>query len=406
MGFQIKINGGSRSSSSSKVGAGALNDFSSDTSSSPGTKTPSLVARLMGLDLLPETNSPTFTSPTAHTTQNHSKRLPLRPRQPQLQTKARHCIDSSSDHTASGTRSLPETPRISSARRSDVDYHHRLSLQINKENTNVGFSTEDLDFSKLSALRRKQLRVHEDHQQYESSRSPGHCARQIVKQVKEKVSRKVGLDITNTCRSREYHHQSRDELVKLLKSKKVSKGLAKLDDQASRAKNYSLSISNTSSSPKLRFADLKTSSNTSTTSSTTTTPPSSLSTTKDQSFQVSRPLQVTSPASVSPAPVKVSTKPKLMQESSHQEKTTSFQKSRPRRAGGREGFGPRLQKMQEETFVRSSTATARNNIPDKKQCKKTPLSNNLLNLNVPTLLSVKKSSISHKQVHNHNYYFI
>ncbi|PON69948.1 LOW protein: M-phase inducer phosphatase-like protein [Parasponia andersonii] len=400
MGIQIKTNGGSRSSS--KAGGGALSDISSDTSSSPVTKTPGLVARLMGLDLLPEANSPTFTTPPSiiHSSQNHLKRLPLRPRQPQLlQTKARHCTDTRTidQYSNSGTRSLPETPRISSARRSDVDYHHRLSLQINKENNvnGVGFSTEaDLDFSKLSALRRKQLRVHgQDHHSYETcTKSPGHYARQIVKQVKESVSRRVGLaDMTNTCRNREYH-QSRDELVKQLNSKKVPKGLAaKLDDhQASRAKNHSLSISSTSCSPRLRFStDPKATTTTTTTRTTTTT---SLSTTKDQSFQISRPLLITSStnSASSPVPVKVSVNSKPSQENGHQG-TTSFNKSRssPKKAG-REGFGARLQKMQEETFVRSSTAT-RTNIPDKNKCKKTPLSNNLLNLSVPTLLSVKKS---------------
>uniref|UniRef100_A0A803PK64 DUF3741 domain-containing protein n=1 Tax=Cannabis sativa TaxID=3483 RepID=A0A803PK64_CANSA len=420
MGIQIKTNGGSRSSS--KAG-GAISDFSSDTSSSPSTKTPSLVARLMGLDLLPETNSPSFTPPASHSAQqNRVKRLPLRPRQPQLQTK---------DLTNySGTRSLPETPRISLARRSDVDYHPRLSLQINKENNNnnnnnnnsnnnaANLCTDDLDFSKLSALRRKQLRVHEtDHHHYESStRSPGHYARQIVKQVKESVSRKVGLvDITNTSsRNREYN-QSKDELVKQLKSKKVSKGLAKLDDQASGAKNYSLSISNNSCSPRLRFTDPKTirtistiSTTCTTTAPTTTTTTASTATTslcassKDQiSIQISRPLPIMTTSSSSLAPDKLATvKSKALQERGGHHETTSFhQKSRTstKKAGREAGFGARLQKMQEETFVRSSTST-RNNIPDKK-CKKTPLSNNLLNnINVPTLFSVKKSHpISHNK---------
>ncbi|XP_062120554.1 uncharacterized protein LOC133834816 [Humulus lupulus] len=396
VGIQIKTNGGSRSSSKAE---GAISDFSSETSSSPSTKTPSLVARLMGLDLLPETNSPTFTPPASHSTQNRLKRLPLRPRQPQPQTKARQYMDTGADLTNSGTRSLPETPRISLARRSDVDYHPRLSLQINKENNNAAsLSTDDLDFSKLSALRRKQLRVHEDHHYESSTRSPGHYARQIVKQVKESVSRKVGLDITNTCRNREY--QSKDELGKQLKSKKVSKVLAKLDDQACGAKNYSISISNTSCSPRLRFADPKTSSSTISTTCTTTaaTTTTSLCASKDQiTIQISRPLPMTSSTSSSSlAPVKATVKSKQTQERGHHETTTtSFQKSRSSKKAGREGFSARLQKMQEETFVRSSTTT-RSNIPDKK-CKKTPLSNNLLNFNVPTLFSVKKSPISHKQ---------
>ncbi|KAL5567773.1 hypothetical protein UlMin_024348 [Ulmus minor] len=319
MGIQIKTS--RRSTCSSK--AGASNDLSSETSSSsPGAKTPSLVARLMGLDLLPETSSPSFSSNSSNTTPNpHSKSQILQPPKTKqtIRNKAKYLLDSDS----SGTRSLPETPRISSARRSDVDHHHRLSLQINKEN--VG---EDLDLSsRLSILRRKEVRVEEE------SRSPGHYARQIVKQVKENVSRKVGMDITNTIRNRD---QVRDELVNQIKSKKVSKGLAKLDEEATRSKQSSR---------------IKTSKPNSTT-------------TKDQTFQGSKPISST---------VNVSTKTKEQKQKSH----VSIQK------GG---------KMQEETFVRSSPTT-RSNIPDKK-CKKTPLSNNLLNLNVPTLLPLKKCPTS------------
>ena len=75
-------------------------------------------------------------------------------------------------NTADGTRSLPETPRISSARRSDVDHHHRLSLQISKENAGV---SEDLDFSKSSYKRRDLKLINFDH---ENVKNPSHYARQ------------------------------------------------------------------------------------------------------------------------------------------------------------------------------------------------------------------------------------
>ncbi|KAE8724023.1 AGAMOUS-like 20 [Hibiscus syriacus] len=96
MGIQIKT----------KVGE-SNNDI--DT---PGTKTPTLVARLMGLDLLPETRG--------------------------------------------GTRSLPVTPRTSSVRWSDV--HHRHSLQINKENMSA---TQELIMSRLSSLMKRKELKHE-----------------------------------------------------------------------------------------------------------------------------------------------------------------------------------------------------------------------------------------------------
>ncbi|KAE8694712.1 hypothetical protein F3Y22_tig00110777pilonHSYRG00374 [Hibiscus syriacus] len=152
--------------------------------SSPGTNTPTLIARLMGLDLLPQKETP---SPSLSSTPNFRHRKSL-------------------DGDICGTRSLPATPRISSARRSDVDHHHhhRLSLQINKENMSP---IEDLVVSRLSSLKKKELK-HE-----EENRS---LARLMVKQVKQKsVGRKVGSDITNTVRNKE-------ELVTRFKCKSSS----------------------------------------------------------------------------------------------------------------------------------------------------------------------------------------
>lgn len=389
LGIQIKTSGGK---GSTKGGANS-NEISSDTSSSsPGAKTPNLVARLMGLDLLPENSqSPTFHATPPSCSNSHTHRHCRQ----HTHSKSRHFMDS--DTSTTGTRSLPETPRISSARRSDVD-HHRLSLQINKENVNV---SDDLDLSRpLSCLRRKELKIEDP---YESStRSPGHYARQIVKQVKESVSRRAGFDITNTVRNRE--PCGKDELIvnQLKKSKKASKVFIKIVDDASPGKH-----STPSCSPRLRFMDSAGS--------------------KEQSFQASKTSSTIS-ADYSPAAahchqtVKVSAKPRTCQQPLQSEKQvivlieTKQQRGEKKQyckkmksGGGREGFGPpRLKKQQEESFVRPSTATSRANIPDSnKNCKKTPLSNNLLNLNnVPTLLLPVKKSPSppatkappHKQV--------
>ncbi|CAN8253370.1 unnamed protein product [Cochlearia groenlandica] len=140
---------------------------SSDICNSPGSKTPSLVARLMGLDLLPEK----LDFHTTTTTRHGSNRFTSH----QVSKKA----------TNLGTRSLPESPRISSARKSDFDIH-RLSLQLNKE--------------EFGCSRRRSMK-----QDQEEARSPRDYARQIVKQIKERVvtRRVVGMDITNSVKNRE-----------------------------------------------------------------------------------------------------------------------------------------------------------------------------------------------------------
>ncbi|KAF3433067.1 hypothetical protein FNV43_RR24169 [Rhamnella rubrinervis] len=392
MGIQIKTNGGTGSTK----GVANSNDICSESSSSPGAKTPNLVARLMGLELLPENSQ----SPSFHATPpnplSKSHLHSLRPRHQPLQSKSRHFMDS--DTSITGTRSLPETPRISSARRSDVEYHHRLSLQINKENVSV---SEDLDLSRLSSLRRKDLKIEDE------CRSPGHYARQIVKQVKESVSRRAGFDITNTVRNRDQYRRD-DKLVnQLKKSKKASKGFAKIVDDGSPGKH-----STPSCSPRLRFMESK--SNYKASSATAL----SSSTSKEQTFhQASKSVSTFSKASAVAAhtqTVKVYSKPntqplqeqQVVDQKQQKNQLVSNQKYSKKIKSAREGFGnpPKLKK-QEESFVRPSTATSRTNIPD-KNCKKTPLTNNLLNLNnVPTLLiPVKKSpsppatKIPHKQL--------
>ncbi|KAJ7970039.1 LOW protein: M-phase inducer phosphatase-like protein [Quillaja saponaria] len=365
IGIQIKTRG-------SKGGkTGNPDDSSSEISSSPGTKTPTLVARLMGLDLLPESQSPSTLSSLSNPPNLQVKPHlhPLRTRQ-HLQTKPR----SSSDSDITGSRSLPETPRISSSRRSDVDHHHRLSLQISKENMGHGDESEG---SRSSYSRRKV----ENH----TNRSPSHYARQIVKQVKESVSRRsAGLDITNTVKNRE--HGRRDELLLThqFKYKKPSKPLVKVVDESSPAKN-----STTSCSPRFRFTETK---------NKTSTTPTQQVTPKDQNFHPPKPSSSSTVNVQQPIRVLTKTKPQPSKEQQLQN-----QKSVPKcKKAVSERFSSRLKKppqtsdiirnKQEEQFVRTlSTTRASNPDINNKSKKSHALSNNLTNLNtVPNLLPVKK----------------
>ncbi|KAL8253173.1 hypothetical protein R6Q59_036866 [Mikania micrantha] len=152
-------------------------EVSSECSSSPGTKTPNLVARLMGLDLLPEYSSP---RPSSSSTPANSHHL---------------------------SRSLPATPRVStSCRRStDNDYQNRLSLQIQKENCN----------RKKMARRRSEIPVNRQDDDLKTQ-----YAKQITNQVRERISRRLGTDITNTISSAGSKDRRRDSDLVLLKPKK------------------------------------------------------------------------------------------------------------------------------------------------------------------------------------------
>ncbi|CAE6177446.1 unnamed protein product [Arabidopsis arenosa] len=125
-----------------------LVDTSSNNCNSPRTKTPNVVARLMGLDLLPD-----------NLDLNRSPRNGVR----------RHKLSG----TGSGTRSLPASPRISS----DSE-NRRLSLQLNRENKHEEFARRRL----------KELK------QDEQSPRPTHNGRQIKERV---TTTKFGMDITN-----------------------------------------------------------------------------------------------------------------------------------------------------------------------------------------------------------------
>ncbi|KAK7280019.1 hypothetical protein RJT34_25081 [Clitoria ternatea] len=358
-----------KTSGSTRERTASLSDFSSEIrASSPGTKTPTLVARLMGLDLLPDSHSSSSSSSSCLSTPNQQGHRPHRQHTKIL--KHRNSTGSS-DNNIGIIRSLPETPRISSARRSDVE--HRLSLHINKENIAPG---EDLESPRFSFSKRK-------YYENNTSRSPSHYARQIVKQVKESVSRKVGLDITNNVKNRE---QAKEEFVGQFKFKKLSKTTL---NESSPGKQPNPS----SHSPRLsRFIDAK--------HKPSTTPPP-----KHQNTN-----------SLSPPPplvnieARVSTKPKPKPQAL-QEKDLQNQKPAPKCKKSTNGkFSSRVNKppqtsirnKQEESFiVRPPLATKANDI--KTKSKRThPLSNNLLNnLNtVPNLLPVKTGSSPQKQVYD------
>ncbi|CAJ1952602.1 unnamed protein product [Sphenostylis stenocarpa] len=364
---QIKTSGGTT------TGGGNLNDLPAEITSSPGTKTPTLVARLMGLDLLPGTHSPSFSSSSSSclSTPNPLGNVPhlhrhLRHKQ-HIQTKHRNSIDSSD---IAATRSLPETPRISSSRRSDVDYHHRFSLQINKENMNLG---EDLELPRLSFSKRK---CDEN-----NGRSPSHYARQIVKQVKESVGRKVGQDITNSLKTRE-------EIVGQLKSKKSPKTSSLKAIDESETSPLKAQPNTSSYSPRLRFIDKHKPS--------ATTTPSPLTPDDQNMLKLPPP-----PPPVNTQLPRVLTKPKpqvllLPQQQDFHQNNPKCKKSTNEKFNSRLKRPPQtsdiIRNKQEESFIIRPTSPTRASDTKSSKSKKThPLSSNLLNNinSVPNLLPVK-----------------
>ncbi|KAF9615962.1 hypothetical protein IFM89_027368 [Coptis chinensis] len=217
---------------------------SSESSSSPGPKTPNLVARLMGLDLLPDSLSPSPSSLTPsklyHPNEGRQERHDVTPSKQShskfdnqhKKNRSNYIVENEIKYETTGSRSLPDTPRISSARRSDVD--PRFSLQLNKENM---MHTEEFDY--FSRISRDQKSRKRELKNEVENRSPGHYARQIVKQVKESVSRRVGLDITNTSNNR---LKSKEVEVPMLKSKKP-KRLSNIGDESNSNKHSTSSYS-------------------------------------------------------------------------------------------------------------------------------------------------------------------
>ncbi|KAL0317722.1 UNVERIFIED_CONTAM: hypothetical protein Sangu_2186500 [Sesamum angustifolium] len=268
----------------------------------------------------------------------------------------------SDDDISVGARSLPETPRISSARRSDVEYH-RLSLQINKENIIEESAHSDKMVGRRGRFSRVQLQ--------DENRSPGHYAKQIVKQVKESVSRRVGLDITNTSRNREQISTRRDENLILLKpTKKNSKILSRFEEETSPDGKQSVTPS---CSPRLRFLDPNKNKPLITNSGTNSPRISSSSDTHQHAQATAKP----KPQPIFP-----------LQEQQQQQQKDS------KKVGGNNGkcSSSNLKKLppqasdyairnkKEEPFVRSPATS----LADKKS-KKTPLSTDILNI-----LQVKK----------------
>lgn len=217
----------------------------SETSSFQGSKTPNLVARLMGLDILPDEVSPRPSSPTMR---SHPYRTSVQRRDGILPVNE-------ATRYESGIRSLPDTPRISSARRSDAG--PRLSLQLNKENVEI----PDLNFYSRSVSKdgfaasssfctSRKLKTR-DGRFYEESRSPSTHAREIVKQVKEGVSRRVGWDITNITHRNRSGDESISPTIKVIRSKTKNHSGGR-SEESKQGKT-----STPSCSPRLRFLETK-----------------------------------------------------------------------------------------------------------------------------------------------------
>jgi len=343
--IQIRTRGSTRSKTE-------ISDLSSEISVSPGTKTPTLVARLMGLDLLPDTHSPS--SPCLSTPNLY------RPRQHIKIIKHRN---------STGSDFLPGIPKMSSARKSDVE--HRLSLQINKENT---VSYEDFEVPRFSFSKGKY--------DENNSRSPSHYAKQIARQVRESVSRKVGRDITNTIKNRDH---GEEECVTKISFKKTSKTPV---NESSPGK-----LSNSSYSPRLsRFTDTK--------QKPSTTP-------KNQStHSVLKPPSPPHAINIETELSEVSSQPKpqtlARKELQNQKAVTKCKKTTFGKSSRRVNKPPQtsIRNKQEEPFIiRYPLVTNFNGIKTKKK-RTRPLSSDLFNGHntVPNLLPVKIGLSPQKQV--------
>lgn len=352
MGIKIKTKPQARSSSASLTPTETY---------SPSIKTPTLVARLMGLDLVPDNyrSSPTPSSSSSSTL------IDLKtPTRSSHAKKHRH-YSLQRNSVDGGTRSLPETPRISLGRRSvDVNCyeHQRSSLHLRDNNINV-FPERESGINNVRLTRVKE--IHED----KENRSPREYARQIVMQLKENVSRRrrMGTDITNKeTQPREVHE-----------SKKASS-------------KTTIITHDVSSSPRLGLTEVP------------KTKPTSLQTNN----VASKILETTA--------MKVQDKTRLP---TVHEEPQGTEKEKQRKSTKKckkpENFKSRLvkppQSMQEEPFVRSPAINNSNNNNnghllliqgDKSSSKKTPLSiNHLINFtSVPTIK--KKDSQPHHKSSN------
>ncbi|CAH8353922.1 unnamed protein product [Eruca vesicaria subsp. sativa] len=193
MGFKIKTKPQARSSSSSSP-------LAATESYSPSVKTPTLVARLMGLDLVPENykSSPTPSSSSSSFDLKTTTRSSSHTNKHRHYSLQRNSVDG-------GTRSLPETPRISLGRRSvDCYEHKRSSLHLRDNNNNTSSERE----SNVRLTKVKEMKIHED----KENRSPRDYARQIVMQLKENVTRRrrMGTDLTNKEQQQQQPRESHE----------------------------------------------------------------------------------------------------------------------------------------------------------------------------------------------------
>ncbi|GAB2265292.1 hypothetical protein Dimus_000358 [Dionaea muscipula] len=200
----------SESSRMARGGGGGGGDelsSSESCSSSPGPRTPNLVARLMGLEVLPDGNS-TSNNVTPRSSSSSSSLL-------LMQQHFRHCRQqprpsSSSSRTPSPSPAARSTSSTTAAAAAGVD-GHRLSLQIPKENRLViaEFELPRHSCSAITTKRRDQWTTSRDgiifdESSSSSSKSPGdqYSSRHILKHAKENVvmgrrKSKFGVDITN-----------------------------------------------------------------------------------------------------------------------------------------------------------------------------------------------------------------
>lgn len=370
MGIQIRTSCDNRSPRASTSNSKARGEdvFSEcGSSNSPGAKTPNLVARLMGLDLLPETTG----SPSLRRSSITNPRHGLK----QLE----HLVVAAGG--GGGSVSLPETPRISLARRSDVE-QSRLSLQMNRD-----YVGEELEYSGKKKPGGRVVITQDE------NRIPG--ARNIIQQVKERVSnrsrnrnrnRKVGLDITNTLKNRE---QRRDENLILQKPPKKTSPLVYLTTRTEDQDSININSKQTTPSCSPRIRLLLDPKNKSITNSTNTSPsPSPRLSAEKQSNKVGEESNIVLPQKVIIRPDHPDA-----DDNQQQQHMYNYNKSVQKKfkKAGNERFHSRLiRNKKEEPFVRSPAANklelAVSTVTEekKKKCKKktTPLSNEILPVTV------------------------
>ncbi|KAJ8468032.1 hypothetical protein OPV22_030584 [Ensete ventricosum] len=176
-------------------------------------RTPSVIARLMGLEIPAEQclspmtpDTPPFMEPQAQSRMTNKRRHVIgdgcgrespSPRNP---LRSLNCSNVSAPPPARtvdvvGSRSLPETPRVSSTGSRDVEA--RLSLQLNKENTHEavhGFGSSSADYPLPSAAYAARSRKKDHGRHHDENKSPRslYHAREIVQQVKESFNNRRG----------------------------------------------------------------------------------------------------------------------------------------------------------------------------------------------------------------------